>query len=74
VVKISPPPQTAKVQIKVTSSLKSYDGVLYTVSHYSETVNGFMTFRIYLPEVEVSQQRGKPFPAIYFLAGLTANH
>lgn len=33
-----------------------------------------MTFRIYLPEVEVSQQRGKPFPAIFFLAGLTANH
>jgi hypothetical protein len=74
IVKISPPPEVKKPQIRVISSLKVEDGLLQTVEHYSEACNGFMSFSIYLPDVEISEQRGKPYPALYFLAGLTCNH
>jgi S-formylglutathione hydrolase len=50
------------------------EGLLQTVEHYSEANNGFMTFSIYLPDAEINEQRGKPYPALYFLAGLTATH
>jgi S-formylglutathione hydrolase len=33
-----------------------------------------MTFGIYLPDADISGQRGKPYPALYFLAGLTATN
>lgn len=33
-----------------------------------------MKFMIYLPEESIKGQRGKPFPAVYFLSGLTCNH
>lgn len=33
-----------------------------------------MTFGIFLPDEEVKHQRGKPYPALYCLAGLTCNH
>ena len=33
-----------------------------------------MTFSIFLPDAEISEQRGKPYPSLYFLAGLTCNH
>lgn len=32
-----------------------------------------MTFYIYLPEDDINMQRRKPYPALYFLAGLTSN-
>ena len=47
---------------------------MLTVQHYSESVNGFMTFMLYLPDSEVSQQRGKAYPALYFLSGITCTH
>lgn len=61
-------------KIRVTSSVKLEEGIFQTVQHYSEAVNGFMTFSIYLPDSQISHQRGKPYPALYFLAGLTCNH
>lgn len=33
-----------------------------------------MTFSIFLPDDEVKNQRGKPYPALYFLGGLTCTH
>ena len=45
--------------------------MLYGVTHWSNTVNGFMDFNVYLPDMEVGQQRGKPYPALYCLAGLS---
>lgn len=33
-----------------------------------------MTFCIYLPDIEIKHQRGKPYSAIYCLAGLSGNH
>jgi S-formylglutathione hydrolase FrmB len=33
-----------------------------------------MTFSIFIPDTEIRQQRGKPYPAIFFLSGLTSNH
>lgn len=74
VVKISKAPETKKPQIRVISSARLEEGVLQTVEHYSEAVQGFMTFNIYLPDAEIKGQRGKPYPALYFLAGLTCNH
>jgi len=49
VIKISPPPQVNKPNIKVTSSVKLEGGSFQTVTHYSEKTNGFMTFNIFLP-------------------------
>lgn len=33
-----------------------------------------MNFNVYLPDEEISHQRGQPYPGLYFLAGLTSNH
>ena len=33
-----------------------------------------MTFGIFIPQQEVKNQRGKPFPILYCLAGLTSTH
>jgi S-formylglutathione hydrolase len=33
-----------------------------------------MKFQIFLPEDDIRLQRRKPYPALYFLAGLTCNH
>jgi S-formylglutathione hydrolase len=32
-----------------------------------------MTFNIYMPDDEIKNQRGKPYPVIYYLSGLTCN-
>lgn len=74
IVKISPPPEVKRPRIKVTSSVKLEEGLYQVVEHYSEAVNGFMTFGIYLPDFEIRHQRGKPYPALYLLAGLTATN
>ena len=74
VVKISPPPQIPTYPIRVVSSQKYYDGVLKVVKHWSHANNCEMTFAIFLPADRISEQRGKPFPALYFLSGLTCTH
>jgi S-formylglutathione hydrolase len=74
VVKISPPPEAKRPKIKVTSSVRLEEGLYQVVEHYSEAVNGFMTFGIYLPDAEICAQRGKPYPVLYLLAGLTATN
>lgn len=33
-----------------------------------------MKFSIYLPDETVKEQRGEPYPVLFCLAGLTANH
>lgn len=33
-----------------------------------------MNFNLYLPELKIDGQRGKPFPALYCLGGLGSNH
>lgn len=33
-----------------------------------------MNFNIYIPSMHISQQRGKPYPVLYCLAGLTCTH
>ena len=71
VVKISAPPEVKKDKIKITSSNTVNDGRLYSVSHWSDTVDGFMNFNIYLPDIDIDAQRGKPYPALYFLSGLS---
>lgn len=75
VVKISEAPKTdLDVKIKVTNSVKLEGGELKTVSHFSKVNNCFMNFNIYLPDSTISAQRGKPYSALYFLAGLTCTH
>jgi len=72
VVKINPPPEISeKLEIKVTNSVPHFGGVLKTVSHWSKCNNCLMSFNIFLPDDEIHHQRGKPYSAIYFLAGLT---
>lgn len=71
VVKISPPPQVKKVDIKVTGFVRYFDGVLYNVTHWSDCCNSFMNFNVYLPDTHINEQRGKPYPAIYCLGGLS---
>lgn len=44
-----------------------------TVEHWSKSNNCKMTFNLYLPEDRINHQRHEPFPALYFLAGLTCN-
>jgi len=60
--------------IKVITSQKYFGGVLKTVKHWSKVNNCEMTFMIYLPNESIKEQRGKPYPALYFLAGLTCTH
>lgn len=75
VVKISEPPKIEeKVQIKVTNSVKLEGGSLKTISHWSKTLNSFMNFIVYLPEDEITGQRGEAYPALYFLSGLSCTH
>jgi S-formylglutathione hydrolase len=47
---------------------------LKTVKHWSKVNNCEMTFNIYLPDETVKEQRCDPYPVIYFLSGLSANH
>lgn len=72
VVKISAPPEVKKDKIKITSSVTVEDGRLYTVSHWSDAVDGFMNFNLYLPDIHIDGQRGKPYPVLYCLGGLTS--
>jgi len=60
-------------QIKVISSVKSFGGYLKTIEHWSSCNNCKMTFSIFLPEDRVECQRREPYPAIYFLSGLTSS-
>lgn len=59
--------------VKVLSSQKYCGGVLKTVSHWSNVNNCEMKFMIFLPNETIKEQRGKDYPALYFLAGLTSN-
>jgi hypothetical protein len=75
IIKISPPPVPAvDYKVKVVSSVKAFGGLYQVVSHWSEAVQGEMTFSIFLPDEEIKGQRGKPYPALYFLGGLGCNH
>lgn len=75
VIKISPPPAPpADYKVKVTSSVKTFGGLYQVVTHWSQELQGEMTFSIFLPDDEVKNQRGKPYPALYFLGGLTCTH
>lgn len=60
--------------IKVLANSKVFGGYLKTVKHWSDCNNCYMTFNIFLPEDDVNRQRCEPFPALYFLAGLTSSH
>jgi S-formylglutathione hydrolase len=73
-VKISSPPEVKREKIKITSSAAHFGGVLYTVCHWSEAVDGFMNFNLYLPEANINKQRGRPFPSLYCLGGLGSTH
>lgn len=33
-----------------------------------------MNFNLYLPDINIDAQRGKPYPALYCLGGLGSNH
>ena len=59
-------------QIKVIKTEKSFGGFIKTVEHWSNCNNCKMTFMIYLPEDQVHCQRREPYPAIYFLSGITS--
>lgn len=75
IIKISVPPVPPKnPKVTIVSSAKLCGGLYQVVKHHSEEVNGEMTFGIFLPDEEVKNQRGKPYPALYCLAGLTCNH
>lgn len=74
VVKISQAETAESHKVKVLSSQKYQGGVIKTVSHWSTVNNCEMKFMIYLPNEAIKQQRGKPYPALYFLSGLTATH
>jgi len=74
VVLISSPPEVKKENIKITNSVSHFGGQLLTVTHWSESVNGFMNFNIFLPDIQIDEQRGNPYPALYCLGGLSSNH
>jgi S-formylglutathione hydrolase len=74
VIKIAPHAQTETSTVKVVSSVKYCGGVLKTVKHWSKVNNCEMTFNIYLPDDSIKEQRCEPYPVLYFLSGLTANH
>jgi hypothetical protein len=48
--------------------------MLYTVSHWSDALDGFMNFGVYIPDAQIDGQRGKPYPALYCLGGIGSNH
>ncbi|CAM6002299.1 unnamed protein product [Sphagnum balticum] len=68
------PPERHRYPIKVLSSRRHCGGVVKTVEHWSDANKCNMTFNIYLPEAEVNQQRGQPYPVLYFLSGLEGTH
>ena len=74
IVKISPPPEIKKQKIKITAAVTHCDGKLYTISHWSDAVDGFMNFMLYLPDINIDGQRGRPYPALYCLGGLSCTH
>lgn len=74
IVKINEHPQPESSKIKIVSSVKYCGGSLKTVKHWSKVNNSEMTFQIYLPDETIKEQRCDPYPVIYFLSGLTANH
>lgn len=75
IIKISPvPPPLTNPKVTIVSSTKLFGGLYQVVKHQSSEVNGEMTFAIYLPDEEIKHQRGKPYPALYCLAGLTCTH
>jgi S-formylglutathione hydrolase len=54
--------------------VKYFGGSLKTVKHWSKVNNSEMKFMIYLPDEPIKEQRCDPYPTLYFLAGLTADH
>jgi S-formylglutathione hydrolase len=74
VVEINDPPERHRYPVKVLSSRRHCGGVLKTVEHWSDVNKCNMIFNIYLPEAEVNQQRGEPYPVLYFLSGLEGTH
>jgi hypothetical protein len=62
-----------KYNVSVDKQVKTFDGVVKTVSHDSKVMGCRMTFNIYLPTDDIKMQRGKPFPVLYYLSGLTCN-
>ena len=60
----------ADENVRIVSSVKSAGGFLKLVKHWSACNQCEMTFMLWIPENEV---REEPYPAIYFLSGLTCN-
>lgn len=58
--------------VRVVKSQKYMGGVIKTVEHKSSCNDCTMTFTIFLPEGEINQQRREPYPALYFLSGITS--
>ena len=61
-------------KVRIVDTVKSQGGFIKTVQHWSECNQCTMTFTIYVPEDRVKDQRREPYPAIYFLSGLTCSH
>ena len=74
VVKINEFQTEAPEKISVVKTEKTRGGFIKTVKHWSKCNNCEMTFMIFLPEDQVNRQRCEPYPAIYFLSGLTSSH
>jgi len=71
VIKINPvPTQDNDPKVKVVSSTKAFGGLYQVVKHWSKSNQCEMTFGVFLPDEEVKNQRGKPYPALYLLGGL----
>lgn len=67
-------PLPQKEVVRVVKSQRFFGGCLKTVEHRSHVNNCTMTFMIFLPESEIVKQRGsKPYPALYYLNGLSSN-
>jgi hypothetical protein len=62
-----------KYHVSVDKQVKTFGGVLKTVSHDSKVLGCRMTFNIFLPADSIKDQRSKPFPVLYYLSGLTCN-
>ena len=73
-IKIGSHAQPEAHPIQVISSVKYFGGSLKTVKHWSKVNNSEMKFMIYLPDEPIKEQRSDPYPTLYCLAGLTADH
>lgn len=73
VVKISPFDMESAPKIKVIDSYKLFGGVHKVVEHWSESNKCMMKFGIFLPDVEIHDQRVS-YPTLYFLSGLSCTH